>query len=89
MSAGGVYKRTTVYLTVEQQQWLRRLTAQARLDEIPVSGSDVVRLALDLLQRESDQQLRSQLVDHVHREAELYPGRVKRGMPTATSTILA
>jgi hypothetical protein len=75
------YRRTTVYLTEEQSRWLRRLTAQAQLDDLPLSASDVIRLALDELARIPEHQLRSQLVSHVRDEVTRYPGRAKRGLP--------
>jgi hypothetical protein len=40
------YHRTTVYLTDEQHQWLRRAAAKAQLEGLTVSASDVIRLAL-------------------------------------------
>jgi hypothetical protein len=79
------YRRTTVYLTEEQLRWLRRLTAQAQLDEVPVSASDVVRLGLDTLRGIAPAQLRAQLITHVVVEAEQYPGRLKKGMPATAS----
>jgi hypothetical protein len=39
------YHRTTVYLTDEQRQWLRRAAAKAQLEGLTVSASDVIRLA--------------------------------------------
>ena len=39
------YHRTTIYVTDEQWRWLSRLAAQARLDELSLSASDVIRLA--------------------------------------------
>jgi Arc/MetJ-type ribon-helix-helix transcriptional regulator len=77
------YHRTTVYLTDEQRQWLRRAAAKAQLDGLTVSASDVIRLALSRLQEEaSEKQLHQDLVTHVLAEAEQYPGRAKRGLPT-------
>lgn len=80
-SAGGVYHRTTVYLTTEQLRWLRQLAAQALIDGVPLSNSDVVRTGLDRLREVAPGELRTALVDHVHAEATQYPGRRKRGMP--------
>jgi hypothetical protein len=85
VSGPSIYRRTTVYLTEEQLRWLRTLTAQAHLDDIPVSASDVVRLGLDTLREMAPTQLRAQLITHVHAEAERYRGRLKKGMPAAAS----
>jgi hypothetical protein len=57
----GSYHRTTIYLTDEQWRWLSRLAAQARLDDLSLSGSDVIRLAVTRLQ--------DQLVDKELRKA--------------------
>ena len=77
------YHRTTVYLTDEQRQWLRRAAAKAQLDGLIVSASDLIRLALSRLQDQvPEKQLHKELTAHVLAEAELYPGRAKRGLPT-------
>jgi Arc/MetJ-type ribon-helix-helix transcriptional regulator len=77
------YHRTTVYLTNEQRQWLRRAAAKAQLEGLTVSASDLIRLALSRLQNQvSEKQLHHDLVAHVLAEAEQYPGRAKRGLPT-------
>jgi Arc/MetJ-type ribon-helix-helix transcriptional regulator len=76
------YHRTTVYLTEEQRRWLRGIAAQARLDDLALSASDVIRFALDRLRDgPSDSELREKLIEHVRAEAALYPGRAKRGLP--------
>ena len=76
------YRATTVYLTDEQVHWLRRFTAQGRLDGLSISHADVVRLALERLRGQlSDDDLRTALIEHVNVEAQEYPGRIKRGMP--------
>jgi Arc/MetJ-type ribon-helix-helix transcriptional regulator len=76
------YHRTTVYLTEEQRQWLRRAAAKAQLEGLTVSASDVIRLALSRLQEQvSEKQLHQDLVAHVLAEAKQYPGRAKRGLP--------
>jgi hypothetical protein len=49
--AAKAYHRTTVYLTDEQRQWLRRAAAKAPLAGLTVSASDLIRLALSRLQR--------------------------------------
>jgi Arc/MetJ-type ribon-helix-helix transcriptional regulator len=47
-----------------------------------VSASDLIRIALSRLQDQvSEKQLHKQLAAHVLAEAELYPGRAKRGLP--------
>jgi DNA polymerase I-like protein with 3'-5' exonuclease and polymerase domains len=76
------YHRTTIYLTDEQWRWLSRLAAQARLDGLPLSASDVIRLAVTRLRDQlSDKELRKALIAHVHSEAQQYPGRARRGLP--------
>src|ERR671937_45549 len=81
--AAKAYHRTTVYLTREQRQWLRRAAAKAQLDGLTVSASDVIRLALSRLKEQvTDKQLHKELAEHVLAEAKVYPGRAKRGLPT-------
>jgi hypothetical protein len=77
------YHRTTIYVTDEQWRWLSRLAAQARLDELSLSASDVIRLAITRLQGQlsDDNDLRSELIAHVRAEAKQYPGRARRGLP--------
>ena len=69
----GSYHRTTSYLTDEQWRWLSRLATQARLDDLQLSASDVIRLAVT---RSHDQlsikELRKALIAHVRSEAERY-----------------
>jgi Arc/MetJ-type ribon-helix-helix transcriptional regulator len=60
-----------------------RAAAKAQLEGLTVSASDVIRLALSRLQEQvSEKQLHKELTEHVLAEAELYPGRAKRGLPT-------
>jgi hypothetical protein len=81
--AAKAYHRTTVYLTDEQRQWLRRAAAKAQLEGLTVSASDLIRLALTRLQEQvSEKQLHKELTAHVLAEAERYPGRAKRGLPS-------
>ena len=48
-----------------------------------LSASDLIRLALSRLQDQvPEKQLHRELAAHVLAEAELYPGRAKRGLPT-------
>ena len=77
------YHRTTIYVTDEQWRWLSRLAAQARLDELSLSASDVIRLAIARLQEQlsNDDDLRTELIAHVRAEAKQYPGRARRGLP--------
>jgi hypothetical protein len=76
------YHRTTIYVTDEQWRWLSRLAAQARLDELPLSASDVIRLAINRLRNQlSNDELRTELIAHVRAEAKQYPGRARRGLP--------
>ena len=77
------YHRTTIYVTDEQWRWLSRLAAQARLDELSLSASDVIRLAIARLQDQlsNDDDLRTELIAHVRAEAKQYPGRARRGLP--------
>ena len=77
-NTAGSYHRTTIYLTDEQWRWLSRLAAQARLDDLPLSASDVIRLAVTRLH---DQLSEKALIAHVRSEAERYPGRARRGLP--------
>jgi hypothetical protein len=84
-AAGKAYQRATIYVTAEQRQWLRRVAAQAQLDDLPISASDVVRLALARLRDQLDgQELRKALIEHVRAEVEQYPGRARRGLPDQT-----
>ncbi len=76
------YQRATVYLTAEQRQWLRRIAARAQLRDLPLSASDVARLAITRLREQlSDDELQDALIAHVRTEVEQYPGRAKRGLP--------
>ncbi len=80
------YHRTTIYLTEEQRKWLTRLAAQARLEGSTLSASDVIRYALTSLQEHlSEAELREAVIKHIHKEAKLYPGRAKRGLPPGSS----
>jgi hypothetical protein len=76
------YQQTTIYMTAEQRQWLRHLAAQAQLNDLPISASDIVRLAVTRLRSQlSDDELRKELIAHVRAEVEEYPGRARRGLP--------
>jgi uncharacterized protein (DUF2267 family) len=81
------YQRTTIYMTAEQRQWLRHLAAQAQLNDVPLSASDVVRLAITRLRDQlSDDELRKELIAHVRAEVKEYPGRARRGLPKDDQT---
>jgi uncharacterized protein (DUF2267 family) len=76
------YQQATIYLTAEQRQWLRRVAAQAQLNDLPLSASDVVRLAITRLRDQlTDEELRAELIAHIRAEVEQYPGRAQRGLP--------
>jgi Arc/MetJ-type ribon-helix-helix transcriptional regulator len=77
---GRLYRRSTVYLTGQQYAWLRSIVEAAAADGLPMSASDVVRLALDQL-REEPRDLRARLIAHIHEEVVSHPGRLKRGLP--------
>ena len=78
----GSYHRTTNYLTDEQWRWISALGAQARLDNLQLSASDVIRLAVTRLHDQlPEKELRKALIAHVRSEAERYPGRARRGLP--------
>jgi hypothetical protein len=78
----GSYHRTTIYLTDEQWRWLSRLATQARLDDLPLSASDVIRLSVTRLRDQlTERELRKALIAHVRSEAERYPVRARRGLP--------
>jgi hypothetical protein len=81
-NTAGSYHRTTIYPTDEQWRWLSRLAAQARLDDLSLSASDVIRLAVTRLRDQlPEKELRKALIAHVRSEAEQYPGRARRGLP--------
>ena len=77
------YRRVTVYLTEEQHRWAKQVAASAVDDGPALSASDVVRLALQRLKADGVD-LREALIEQAWAEAEVYPGRAKRGMPTRT-----
>jgi hypothetical protein len=67
------------------QRHRRRSVAELsldRLDELSLSASDVIHLAIARLQDQlSDDDLRTELIAHVRAEAKQYPGRARRGLP--------
>jgi hypothetical protein len=77
---GSRYHRTTVYLTHEQMAWLRQLSGRALMAGTVVSGSDVIRLALDTLRAgATDGDVTKLAEEHAQVEARNYPGRRHRG----------
>jgi DNA polymerase I-like protein with 3'-5' exonuclease and polymerase domains len=84
MMTGGpkTYHKVTTSLTAEQHEWIRRVAAQAQLDGVSITAADVIRLALSRLQEQLPEgDLRAELVAHVLKEVEHYPGRANRGLP--------
>jgi DNA polymerase I-like protein with 3'-5' exonuclease and polymerase domains len=76
------YHKVTTSLTAEQHQWIRRVAAQAQLEGVSLTAADVIRLALTRLQEQlAEDELRAELVGHVLKEVEHYPGRANRGLP--------
>jgi hypothetical protein len=70
-NTAGSYHRTTIYLTDEQWRWLSRLAAQARLDDLPLSASDAIGLAVTRREGQlPDKELCKALIAHVRSEAE-------------------
>ncbi|HKO85926.1 MAG TPA: hypothetical protein VJ140_15535 [Actinomycetota bacterium] len=79
------YHKVTTSLTAEQHQWIRRVAAQAQLEGVSITSADVIRLALTRLQEQLPQRdLRAELVAHVLKEVEHYPGRANRGLPKSS-----
>jgi hypothetical protein len=84
MVTGGskTYHKVTTSLTAEQHEWIRRIAAQAQLEGVSITAADVIRLALTRLQKQlGEGDLRAELIEHVLKEVERYPGRVNRGLP--------
>jgi hypothetical protein len=83
MSAGSkTYHKVTTSLTAEQHEWIRRVAAQAQLEGVSITSADVIRLALSRLKEQLPEgDLRAELVAHVLKEVEHYPGRANRGLP--------
>jgi len=89
MVPGGskTYHKVTTSLTAEQHEWIRRVAAQAQLEGVSVTAADVIRLALTRLQEQlTEGELRTELVAHVLKEVEQYPGRANRGLPRSTES---
>jgi DNA polymerase I-like protein with 3'-5' exonuclease and polymerase domains len=85
MVKGGskTYHKITTSLTAEQHEWIRRVAAQAQLDGVSITAADVIRLALTRLHEQlSEADLRAELIAHVLKEVEQYPGRANRGLPS-------
>jgi hypothetical protein len=76
------YHKVTISLTAEQHAWIRRVAAQAQLEGVSITAADVIRLALTRLQDQlAERDLRTELIAHVLKEVEHYPGRANRGLP--------
>jgi hypothetical protein len=89
MMTGGskTYHKVTTSLTAEHHEWIRRVAAQAQLDGVSITAADVIRLALSRLQEQLPEgDLRAELVAHVLKEVEHYPGRANRGLPRPPPT---
>jgi len=89
MVTGGskTYHKVTTSLTAEQHEWIRRVAAQAQLEGISITAADVIRLALTRLQDQlPERNLRTELIAHVLKEVEHYPGRANRGLPRSTES---
>jgi chorismate mutase len=87
METGGskTYHKVTTSLTAERHEWVRRVAAQAQLEGVSITAADVIRLALTRLQAQlPERELRTELVAHVLKEVERYPGRANRGLPRST-----
>jgi hypothetical protein len=85
MVTGGskTYHKVTTSLTAEQHEWIRRVAAQAQLEGVSIT--DVIRLALTRLQEQLPEgDLRAELVTHVLKEVQQYPGRANRGLPKSS-----
>lgn len=74
------YQRSTVFLTPDQRQWIRR-TAKNLPDGL--SGSDIMRLAVSRLAHDVSigLDLVSTLSAQAHSDAEIFAGRRNRGLP--------
>jgi hypothetical protein len=76
------YQKVTTSLTAEQHDWIRRVAAKAQLEGVSITSADVIRLALTRLKEQlPEQDLRAELIAHVLKEVEQYPGRANRGLP--------
>ena len=76
------YEKAGFFVTPNQRQWVDDTVHDLKLKGI--SGSDVVRLALDQLRAavaDGTLDLGSELVEQAYREVEQFPGRKNRGMP--------
>ena len=81
------YHKVTTSLTAEQHEWIRRVAAQAQLEGVSITSADVIRLALTRLKEQlPERELRAELVAHVLKEVEHYPGRANRGLPRSTAS---
>ena len=74
------YRRVAVFLSQEQYAWVRNVALKAQMEDIPISMSDVVRLAVQRL-KASRGDVRAAVVAQAWEDVETYPGRAKRGLP--------
>lgn len=83
------YERITVYLRPEQRAWLEETLDRQVRDEKgrrirSLSGSDIVRLAIDRLRAAVDDEglpLVVELIAAANEDAETFVGRKNRGLP--------
>lgn len=75
------YEKISAFVTPDQRRWLR---STARRLPIGLSGSDIVRLALDQLRDAVDDgsPLVETLTSRAYADAERFEGRRNRGMPS-------
>jgi hypothetical protein len=78
------YQRATVFLTPEQRRWLKD-TVRGLPEGL--SGSDVVRLAINRLRRDAELGLAlvEELAAQAHSEVGVLTGRRNRGLPSRPS----
>jgi hypothetical protein len=75
------YERTSVFLTPDQRRWLKSTVRSLPVEGL--SGSDVMRLAIQRLRAAVDEGLPlvEELITQAHAEAEHFTGRRNRGLP--------
>lgn len=77
------FVKVATFITPHQREWIKRLPFELRLDG--VSASDVVRLALRVLENQAQAgkvDLAAELREQAHRDAKHFPGRRNRGLPS-------
>ena len=76
------YVKVAAFITPHQREWIKRLPFELHMDG--VSASDVVRLALRVLENQAQAgkiDLAQELREQAHRDAKHFPGRRNRGLP--------